>query len=70
MRQKCSDTKYNTCYRTCKINGFKNVTEVAEILGYHPSYVAVKCRKNPNEFLKDLMMAKKIKRNNELRGIK
>jgi hypothetical protein len=52
------------------LNGFTGTREVAEILGYSPVWVATKCRKNPNEFLKDLMMAKKIKRNNELRGIK
>lgn len=62
-------TKKHSCNRICKLNGFTGRTEVAEILGYHPSSLTRKCSNNPKDFLDDLIMAKKIKRNNQLRGI-
>lgn len=69
-RHRDSDTtKTHSCNRVCKLNGFTGTREVAEILGYSPVWLATKCRKKPKEFLEDLMMAKKIKHNNQLRGI-
>ena len=62
-------TSTNTCNRICKLNGFTGTKEVAEILGYHRSSLARKCRNNPKDFLDDIVLAKKIKRNNQLRGL-
>lgn len=55
--------------RICKQNGFTGSGEVADLIGVYSYELSKLLDDSPKEFLDLLIRAKKLKSNNQLRGI-